>query len=506
MGRFLIWLSGAQRDILDDCRTDRAKYVGIGSAVLVTSSMAAVSMSFALHIALKASVPVAIPFALAWGLAIMSLDRWLVVSMSRHQLWLALPRVLLGLLFGIIISTPLTLQIFHVEIANQISLDQATAASNFESSLKSNQLYLKVQKDQQAVVADQSVINSGGGSGESPADDSNLVQLNSQLKSDQADQAKYLAALKCEEGDPPSKTCTAGEGPAFDRDKQNYEIYTQRVQNDLTQIANAEQALKTKNQSDEASALANARSNLKIDQATLSLDKKALTTVENSFNSSNAANSGILASLKALEELRGKDATLFWAEFLLFLFFTSIECLPIGVKVLLNLGPMNSYEKAIIKAEEFGLRCAEDSMVSQYMRLSQERERAFMESERVQRLWEFEELDRLAREEVEAGKRVAMGRLRHWEQRAKTRPDYNESDDRFGPGHLSDFSRPGPDYTNVRNRRKLRRRVRVRDRIRAFRDAGMPRPPTQAHPAHQPGFPQNVRPITPAAGNHWPYV
>jgi Domain of unknown function (DUF4407) len=426
--------------------------------------------------------------------------------MSRRQLLLAVPRVLLGLLFGIIISTPLTLQIFHVEIANQISLDQATAASSFESSLKSNQLYLKVQKDQRAVAADQSVINSGGGSGESPADDQALVQLNSQLKSDQAEQAKYLAALKCEEGDPPSKQCTAGQGPAFARDKQNYQIYTQHVQNDLTQIGTAEQALKSKNQGDEASALANARSNLKIDQATLSLDKKALTTVENSFNSTNAANSGILASLKALDELRGKNATLFLAEFLLFLFFTSIECLPICVKVLLNLGPMNSYEKAIVKAEELGLRCAEDEMVGQYMRVNQERERAFMESERVQRLWEFEELDRLAREEVEAGKRVAMGRLSHWEQRATARHEYHESDDRFGPGHLSDFGRPGPDYTNVRNRRKLKRRAGVRARIRAFRDAGLPRPPARAHAAQQPGYPRNVRPITPAAGNHWPYV
>jgi len=105
----LIWLSGAQPEILAEFKHDQPKYVGIGSAVLITSTMAAVSMTFALHIALDASVLVAIPFALAWGLAIMSLDRWLVVSMTRKQLLLAIPRALLGLLFGIIISTPLTL-------------------------------------------------------------------------------------------------------------------------------------------------------------------------------------------------------------------------------------------------------------------------------------------------------------------------------------------------------------------------------------------------------------
>src|SRR5258708_3159287 len=147
MGRLLIWLSGAQPDILAQCKQDRPKYIGVGSAVLVTSSVAVVSMTFALHIALPpnfplplpfaspfalhialaAKFPVAVPFAFAWGLAIMSLDRWLVVSLVRQSplryFLLALPRLLLGLLFGVIISTPLTLQIFHVEIDNQIAID-----------------------------------------------------------------------------------------------------------------------------------------------------------------------------------------------------------------------------------------------------------------------------------------------------------------------------------------------------------------------------------------------
>ena len=190
MGRFLIWLSGAQHNVLDSCRTDRAKYVGVGSAVLVTSSMAAISMAFALHIALKASLPVAIPFAAAWGLAIMSLDRWLVVSMVRQEkrlnyLLLALPRIALGLLFGVIISTPLTLQIFHLEIANQISIDHTNAASAFNATLSKSALVARVTADQKAVSTDQGVINSGGGTGTGPAQDPTLVSLQQQLKSDQ---------------------------------------------------------------------------------------------------------------------------------------------------------------------------------------------------------------------------------------------------------------------------------------------------------------------------------
>ena len=136
MGSLLIWLSGAQQDILARCRADRPKYVGLGAAVLITAALAAVSMTFALHNALKVSLAAAIPFAVAWGLAIMSLDRWLVVSLVRQQnklnyLLLALPRVALGILFGLIISTPFTLQIFQPEINQQITEIQKQRADNF---------------------------------------------------------------------------------------------------------------------------------------------------------------------------------------------------------------------------------------------------------------------------------------------------------------------------------------------------------------------------------------
>ncbi len=86
-------------------------------------------MTFALHSALKLALATAIVFAVAWALAIMSLDRWLVVSLVRQRnklnyLLLALPRVGLGVLFGLIISTPVTLQIFQPEINQEIALIQ----------------------------------------------------------------------------------------------------------------------------------------------------------------------------------------------------------------------------------------------------------------------------------------------------------------------------------------------------------------------------------------------
>jgi hypothetical protein len=485
VGKFPIWLSGAQHDILDSCRTDRAKYVGVGSAVLVTSSMAAISMAFALHIALKASLPVAIPFAAAWGLAIMSLDRWLVVSMVRqakrlNYLLLALPRIALGLLFGVIISTPLTLQIFHLEIANQISVDHTNAANAFNAALSKSALVARVTADQKAVSADQGVINSGGGTGTSPAQDPTLVSLRQQLKSDQNKAQTFYNAWHCEEYGFPGH-CVMGNGPAAARDLQNYQLYTGQVQSDQSQIGSEEASLNAKNKQDATVAVANARTNLAADQAKLGQDQGNLTKLKQNFNTTNADDTGILASLKALDELRSSSATLFVAEFLLFLFFTAIECLPILVKVLLNLGPMNMYERAIAKAEQASLLRADEEITVQHLAAVRRQDELNEESERLHTEWQNRVLPELIRDEIDARERIARARLTRWEQRAQAERGNDQNDDRFGLGGLSATGRSAPDWTNVRPN-KTRVRLRLAAAWQAFRRAGATSMPARSVP------------------------
>src|ERR1700678_447637 len=120
-GDFFIWLSGVSRQVLDQCPTERPKFIGLGASILVTAGMAAVSLSFALYTALKAPIWLALIFALLWGLAIMSLDRLFVVSLHRYRnrffyVLLAAPRFLMAVLLGFVISTPFVLQIFQPEI------------------------------------------------------------------------------------------------------------------------------------------------------------------------------------------------------------------------------------------------------------------------------------------------------------------------------------------------------------------------------------------------------
>ena len=63
---------------MSECPEEEPKFVGLGSAVLVTSTMAAVSSTVALTIATGASWWVVSPIGLLYGAVIFMLDRFLV--------------------------------------------------------------------------------------------------------------------------------------------------------------------------------------------------------------------------------------------------------------------------------------------------------------------------------------------------------------------------------------------------------------------------------------------
>src|SRR5690606_12045336 len=73
----------------------------------------------------SAAVFFAIFFGLIWGLAIFNMDRYIVASIkktgsSNQQIAQALPRILLAIMIGIVISRPLELKIFDKEIRQKL--------------------------------------------------------------------------------------------------------------------------------------------------------------------------------------------------------------------------------------------------------------------------------------------------------------------------------------------------------------------------------------------------
>lgn len=131
----MLWTcSGADKRILRQCPTDYAKYAGIGGTILFTALMAMLSGGYAVYkifsdepedgsIDTHAQI-FAICFGVFWGLLIFNLDRFMVNTMysdgtpkiTKEELRGGMPRIILAIFLGIVISTPIEMRIFKDQI------------------------------------------------------------------------------------------------------------------------------------------------------------------------------------------------------------------------------------------------------------------------------------------------------------------------------------------------------------------------------------------------------
>ena len=483
MGSPIVWLSGAQQDILAQFKADRPKYAGMGSAVLITATMAGVSMAFALHSALKVSLAAAIPFAVAWGLAIMSLDRWLVVSLVRQQnklgyLLLALPRVALAILFGLIISTPFTLQIFQPEINQQIPLIQTQRAGNFYKNQATNPLTKKIHGELIKVNHDEAIIQSIRLTGGNSTRD--LHDLNQQLSKAIAKRDIDTNNLNCQLNGAPG--CHPGYGliaKQYQKDLDQDNLMITNLNNQIEQIKNANKVSAPK-------SLVTANGHLREDNKQLKTDLDEQASNDAEFKRTNSSTAGLLLRLQALDQVAAGSGTLQAARWLLFLFFTAIECLPVLVKVLLNLGPQTSYEQALAHAERAGLQLVEQETLRQRREVTLESDALSDEAERLRAEWQANALPEIIHDTTAARERVARSRLEKWEWKETAGID----DGGFiGPGGLSGTGRlMGTDWTVTRRNRRPRSQAMTPQR----------RPAWQAR--------RNMKaPHQPARSSAWPY-
>lgn len=125
---FLWWCAGVNRRVLCQCPTEWAKYAGMGGTIFSTACMAALSGGYAISYVFDNTV-VSILFGLFWGfIIIFNLDRLIVntmysdgkVTISWKELWSGLPRIIMAIFLGIVISTPLELKIYERSIESEI--------------------------------------------------------------------------------------------------------------------------------------------------------------------------------------------------------------------------------------------------------------------------------------------------------------------------------------------------------------------------------------------------
>lgn len=158
--KFLWWCAGADSYFLQRSpKQDRVKFAGIGGIVFATGMLAMVSGWFAFFTAFGPKTMAGqgeethsvlflignAVFALAWGLMIFNLDRFIVSSTGKGDgtdkvTWgefaQAIPRIIIAIILGLVISKPLEIKILETEINIELNNLQNEELAKFDKATK----------------------------------------------------------------------------------------------------------------------------------------------------------------------------------------------------------------------------------------------------------------------------------------------------------------------------------------------------------------------------------
>jgi len=360
-GGLILWLSGADPHVLAKVPRERRKFSGIGGVVLTTAVMATLSATFALSSGVRVPLLLAIPLGVLWGLAIMNLDRWLVTAAVRRERWyqnlaVALPRLILALIIGAVISTPLVLWIFQREINTELDIIHQQKLDQQAQILNNDTRFKGMPALQDRVNKLQGIVD-GTAAPESVEDDPTVKNLETQVAtaSNQYNAAQQAANKELDGTD---GTHSQGAGPVYQQ-KQKVADDLKRQRDDLqNQLDAAKRAAQARINGSAANEKQSATDELAKDKAELA----RLTTLKkqesDQFAANNREDRGLLAQMDALTHFTNHSFTLKTAYIALLLFITAIEVLPVFTKFLLNLGPPTLYDQILAKAEETDVETA----------------------------------------------------------------------------------------------------------------------------------------------------
>lgn len=397
LSRFFIKCSGANNKILkevppDYLETEQTKFEGIGGAIFFTSFLAFISCSFALSTIVKdihignwiiPSLIISLSFGFVWALMIFNLDRYIVSSMRKKgnlkgEIIHAIPRILIALLFATVISKPLELEIFRTEIEAQLpnSANEQTlflknkidSLSIYQQKLKSENDTLRENPYKSAFVQNaEDDLNLVSSEYDSLAKilnpkinqlSKNISDLQGQFKDANGLITEYNREIRNIENkikefpyhiDNPQRKI---EITQLERKRYPQRLRVNRLPEEIKSLKEERKGYKDelKKIEDEIGLKSNELSAQKSDievlvKAQIEKNKITIEEVETEIKSTakerqklKAMFTGLLARLKALEDLKGKKGNfvIYLASTLVFLIFLAIETAPIFVKLISN--------------------------------------------------------------------------------------------------------------------------------------------------------------------------
>jgi hypothetical protein len=362
-------LGGADGSVLDEVPNETPRFVQMFFVLAGTALVSAISMMFALMTGVRVAAWVAVPLAIVWALIIFNLDRFLTSTMrSTRNVWrligLAIPRVIMAAIIGIVVAEPLVLQVFHNDIAREVTATNLVQAQSDQDAVTSGPEKQALDAASERVSALESQAASGvvagadTTSGATASAQATVDDLTAKLAAQQTviDQAR--AIYQCEltgqgAGEVAGCSGVAGEG-ASSGAAQDQLAAAQSAYDDLAaQLTAAQSDLAAAQAAGTADAGASETQNKKQANDELPAAREQYDAALAAYNAraaevagGNAGATGLLSQISGLERLSQREPTLLWAHGLIAALFFMIELLPVLVKVLTSYGDPTLYEKA----------------------------------------------------------------------------------------------------------------------------------------------------------------
>ena len=369
--RFLWWCAGARIEILEECPSDHAKYFGIGGTILFTALMAAFAGAYAFYTAFR-SIPLSIFFGIFWGLLIFNLDRYIVAtikddgkaSISASEWLSALPRLLMAVLLGFVIATPLELRIFETEIqtvVERLKIDKAEELKSRDVSFNNQfdelkERRSKVENDLAELTNNKKTLIENAGA--------YYQERKGELQLDASQKQKELDAVQAQVNRLHSNYNIAkrdslpAEKIAKAKQNRDYQIgIRNKIRNEKTAIddriellsENRGEAIRQeqiKIDKQISQLLSEKESNQdKITQMGETRDAKRV-----SYDNKVENYDGFAAHLEAMSILTDEKPVIFWAKWLITLLLIFIEIAPVLFKMMNEAG---DYDKIIARQRHF---------------------------------------------------------------------------------------------------------------------------------------------------------
>lgn len=333
VNEFLWTCAGVNKNILRQCPGDYAKYAGIGGTILFTALMAMLSGGYAFYKVFADVDPLSnildyramilsIIFGIFWGLLIFNLDRFMVNTMysdgtpkiTRKELESGLPRIILAVFLGIVISTPIEMRIFKDKIQTQLIIEQGKTEG-------------KIDEEHQNLAKEIERLNH-----EKVKNDSIMMAKQDELSTIQQQLYEEIYGTGI--------TKKAGVGPAAEQLKKKEAELKRQLQNLETQTKQKNEAI-------------DLRLNPKLEEQS-NYNKQKQKAVK--------SERGFAAELKALYELTspGESFTLFMSRMLIMFLFIAIEVIPTFFKMMMSAGPYDD----IVNAEKHKIRVLSQKQMS----------------------------------------------------------------------------------------------------------------------------------------------